>query len=89
MAQPLVEMRCSNCGKDVEITSPGTVTVTCAHCGSLCLRGDVNLQTLGEVALPAPLASRFQIGTEGIYDRRRFVVRGQIQLDHGAGFWNE
>lgn len=89
MAQPLVQMRCSNCGSDVPITSPGTVTVTCSHCGALCLRGDVDLQTLGEVALPAPLASRFQIGTEGVYDGRRFVVRGQIQLDHGAGLWNE
>lgn len=89
MAQPSVQMRCSNCGSDVPITSPGTVIVTCGHCGALCLRGDVDLQTLGEVALPAPLASRFQIGTEGVYDRRRFVVRGQIQLDHGAGLWNE
>ncbi len=89
MAQPLVQMRCSNCGADVPITSPATVTVTCGHCGTLCLRGDVDLQTLGEVALPAPLASHFQIGTEGVYDKRRFVVRGQIQLDHGAGLWNE
>ncbi|MEM8712605.1 MAG: DUF4178 domain-containing protein, partial [Planctomycetota bacterium] len=82
-------MSCKNCGADVPITSPGTVTVACEHCGTLSLRGDVDLQTIGEVALATPLVSNFQIGTQGTYDRRSFVVRGQLQLDHGAGLWNE
>ncbi|QDV06716.1 hypothetical protein Poly30_22310 [Planctomycetes bacterium Poly30] len=82
-------MSCGNCGADVPITSPATVTVACEHCGTLLLRGDVDLETIGEVALAAPLVSNFQIGTEGYFDRRRFVVRGQLQLDHGAGLWNE
>ncbi len=85
----LQEMRCGNCGADVPITSPATVTVACEHCGTLLLRGDVELEALGEVALAAPLVSHFQLGTEGYYDRRAFVVRGQLQLDHGAGLWNE
>ena len=82
-------MDCGNCGADVPITSPATVTVACEHCGTLLLRGDVDLEAIGEVALATPLVSNFEIGTEGYFDRRRFVVRGQLQLDHGAGLWNE
>jgi len=85
----LQTLRCSNCGADVDVTTPAAVTITCDHCGTLGLRGDVDLETIGEVALPAPLASRFQVGTEGRLDGAPFVVRGQIQLDHGAGLWNE
>lgn len=82
-------MTCSRCGADVEITSPATVTVACEHCGTLLLRGDVEMESLGEVALAAPLISHFQLGTEGRFDDRPFTVRGQLQLDHGAGLWNE
>ena len=88
-AASLQVMSCSRCGADVEITSPATVTVACDHCGTLLLRGDVALESLGEVALAAPLVSHFQIGTEGRLGGRAFTVRGQLQLDHGAGLWNE
>lgn len=87
--EPLQVLRCRNCGADVPITSPGTLTVTCEHCHTLSIRSDVELETLGAAALPAPLRSHFQLFTEGTYDGRPFVVRGQIQLDHGAGLWNE
>ena len=89
MTPPLVVLSCGNCGADVPITSPATVTVTCGHCGTLSHRSDVDLESIGEVACPAPLTSRFEIGTEGRLEGRAFVVRGQIQLDHGAGLWNE
>ncbi|MEL6713091.1 MAG: DUF4178 domain-containing protein [Planctomycetota bacterium] len=82
-------LSCGNCGADVPITSPGTVTVTCSHCGSLCLRRDVDLEAIGQVALPTPLLSRFELGSEGRFENRPFVVRGQIQLDHDTGLWNE
>lgn len=88
-AEPHAVLRCANCGADVPITSPATVTATCGHCSALLLRRDVDVELLGEVALPAPLRSRFQIGTEGRIGPRAFVVRGQVQLDHGAGLWNE
>lgn len=88
-ATPLLVLRCRNCGADVPITSPATILVSCEHCGTLSRRDDVDLETIGEVAMPARLASHFTIGTEGRLDGRSFVVRGQIQLDHGAGLWNE
>ncbi|MEM9379481.1 MAG: hypothetical protein AAGB93_05970 [Planctomycetota bacterium] len=67
VSAPLQILRCGNCGADVPITSPGTYVVTCEHCGTLSRRTDVELETIGEVALPAPLASLFQIGTEGSF----------------------
>lgn len=88
-AEVLQILRCENCGGDVPITSPATISVTCPHCDTLSLRADVDLETIGRVALPAPLRSAFRIGTEGRFDGKPFVVRGQIQLDHGAGLWNE
>ena len=88
-ADVLQTLRCKNCGGDVPITSPATISVTCPHCDTLSLRADIDLETIGKVALPAPLRSAFRIGTEGRFDGQAFVVRGQIQLDHGAGLWNE
>lgn len=87
--EPVQVLRCGNCGADVPITSPATLTVTCGHCNVMSRRTDVDLETIGEVALAAPLRSHFAIGTEGSFDARPFVVRGQVQLDHGAGLWNE
>jgi hypothetical protein len=52
-------------------------------------RTDVALETIGAVAMPAELVSAFRIGTQGSFEGERFTVRGQLQLDHGAGPWNE
>jgi DNA-directed RNA polymerase subunit RPC12/RpoP len=82
-------LRCGNCGADVTFSSPGTVVVVCPHCNWASYRKDVDLETLGQVAQPAPIASQFQIGTAGRYRGSSFTVRGQLQLDHGAGLWNE
>lgn len=89
MPNNAMELRCGNCGADVRVTSPATVIVTCDHCGTMSRRSDVDLESIGSVALPAPLASRFMLGTEGTYRGRGFIVRGQVQLNHGAGLWNE
>ena len=83
------ELRCPNCGADVAFESPGTIIVVCPHCNWLSYRTDVDLDSIGQVAQPAPLASHFQIGTTGRHLGVSFTVRGQLQLDHGAGLWNE
>jgi len=82
-------LRCPNCGADVPFVSPGALVVVCEHCNWASWRSDVDLESIGEVSQPAPLASHFQRGTAGRYRGRSFTVRGQIQLDHGAGLWNE
>lgn len=82
-------LRCAHCGADVEVASGASLVVTCGHCDTLLLRTDVEPVDLGRVAQPAPLASQFQCGTSGVYRGAPFVVRGFLQLDHGAGPWNE
>jgi DNA-directed RNA polymerase subunit RPC12/RpoP len=82
-------MRCGNCGADVTFSSPGALVVVCTHCHWASYRTDVDLETIGEVAQPALLASHFQVGTAGELHGVAFTVRGQLQLDHGAGLWNE
>jgi len=82
-------LRCPHCGADVSVSTPGAVYVTCGHCNTLLLRDDVAPQDLGRVAQPAPLGSRFRRGTTGVYRGQPFVIRGRLQLDHGAGPWNE
>lgn len=82
-------LRCGNCGADVTFSSPGTLVVVCPHCEWASYRTDVDLEAIGKVAQPTPIASHFQLGTCGEVDGRPFTVRGQLQLDHGAGLWNE
>ena len=81
--------RCGNCGADSELEGAGVVVVVCRFCNWSSLRSDTGVETIGRVAQVTPLASHFQIGTEGSYRGKPFIVRGQIQLDHGAGPWNE
>ncbi|MSR62596.1 MAG: DUF4178 domain-containing protein, partial [Planctomycetes bacterium] len=83
------ELKCPNCGAEVSFSSPGTLVVVCAHCAYASRRTDVALESIGKLAMPAELVSHFQLGTRGIFEGEAFVVRGQLQLDHGAGPWNE
>ncbi|MEM7311067.1 MAG: DUF4178 domain-containing protein [Planctomycetota bacterium] len=83
------QLRCGNCGADVTFTSPGALVAVCGHCGWASRRTDVDLKTIGKVSQVAVLASHFQLGTRGTFRGRGFTVRGQVQLDHGAGVWNE
>ncbi len=82
-------LRCGNCRADITFTSPGTLIVVCEHCSYMNARGDVDIESIGKVAALTPIASQFQVSTEGVFEKTPFVVRGQIQRDHGSGPWNE
>jgi predicted RNA-binding Zn-ribbon protein involved in translation (DUF1610 family) len=82
-------LKCPSCGAEIAFESAGTVVVVCAHCAHAIRRTDVALETIGKVAMPAELVSEFKLGTQGAFEGERFTVRGQVQLDHGAGPWNE
>jgi hypothetical protein len=65
------------------------VQTTCEFCHSILVRTDVDLKKVGEVAdLPAD-ASPIQIGTEGAYQNKSFVVIGRILYEYEQGGWNE
>ena len=82
-------LECPHCGGEVGVASATSLIVTCDHCGTLLRRRDVNLEEIERVGWVLPLGSQFQQGTTGTYRDVAFTVRGQIQLDHGAGRWNE
>jgi hypothetical protein len=65
------------------------VQTTCPFCHSILVRTDVNLERVGEVSDLPPDASPIQIGTEGVYQNKAFVVIGRIIYEYEQGYWNE
>ncbi len=80
---------CPNCGAPVKFLWSSAVQTTCEFCHSILVRTDVDLKKVGVVAdLPAD-ASPIQIGTEGAYQNKSFVVVGRIIYEYEQGGWNE
>ena len=80
---------CPNCGAPVTFRWSSAVQTTCEFCHSILVRTDVDLRKVGVVAdLPAD-ASPIQIGTEGAYQNKSFVVIGRILYEYEQGGWNE
>jgi hypothetical protein len=80
---------CPNCGAPVTFRWSSAVQTTCEFCHSILVRTDVNLEKVGEVSDLPPDASPIQIGTEGIYQNKAFVVIGRIIYEYEQGYWNE
>src|SRR5579872_3846178 len=80
---------CPNCGAPVKFLWSSAVQTTCEFCHSILVRTDVNLEKVGEVADLPPDASPIQIGTEGTYQNKAFVVIGRIIYEYEQGSWNE
>ncbi len=80
---------CPSCGAPVKFLWSSAVQTTCEFCHSILVRSDVDLKKVGEVSdLPAD-ASPIQIGTEGAYQNKSFVVVGRIIYEYEQGGWNE
>lgn len=80
---------CPNCGAPVAFRWSSAVQTTCEFCHSILVRTDVDLQKVGEVSDLPPDSSPIQIGTEGIYQNKSFVVIGRIIYEYEQGAWNE
>ena len=80
---------CPGCGATLEFKNAGTLTVTCPFCGSASWRSDVKLEELGKVAALAPIESPIALGDFGRAEGQGWTAIGRLQLDHGAGPWNE
>ena len=61
----------------------------CEFCRSTLLRTGEDLKNLGRMADLLDDTSRIQIGSEGTFRSRHFLVVGRIQLKYEAGLWNE
>jgi len=80
---------CPNCGAPVQFRWSSAVQTTCSYCRSILVRRDVDLERVGAVADLPPDPSPIQIGTEGVYRDKGFVVVGRILYEYEQGGWNE
>lgn len=80
---------CPNCGAPVQFRFSAAAQTTCEYCHSILVRSDADLTKVGEVADLPPDGSPIQIGTEGIFGNKAFVVVGRIIYDWEQGSWNE
>lgn len=87
MSQPAAN--CPNCGAPVQFRWSSAVQTVCTYCRSILVRTDVDLTRVGEVADLPPDSSPLQIGSEGIYRDKSFVVLGRILYEYELGGWNE
>ncbi len=80
---------CPNCGAPIRFRWSSAVQTVCEFCRSILVRRDLDLAKVGAVAdLPAD-SSPIQIGAEGIWRNRPFVVIGRIIYEYDQGGWNE
>lgn len=80
---------CPNCGAPIKFLWSSAIQTTCEFCRSILVRHDVDLAKVGEVAdLPLD-SSPLQIGTEGNYRGKPFVLVGRIIYTYNDGGWNE
>ena len=80
---------CPNCGAPVTFRWSSSVQTVCEYCKSILVRTDVDLKKVGQVADLPPNSSPIQIGTEGAYRNKSFVVAGRIIYEYDQGTWNE
>ena len=80
---------CPSCGAPVLFHSAASIYAVCEFCRSTLLRTGEDLKNLGRMADLLDDTSRIQIGSEGTFRSRHFLVVGRIQLKYEAGLWNE
>lgn len=80
---------CPGCGAEIRFQWAGAVQTVCAHCASIVVRRDVDLEAVGRVSEPPPVTSRIRVGTTGAYGGRPFTVVGRIAYAWEGGAWSE
>lgn len=80
---------CPNCGAPIEFQWSSSVQTVCTYCRSILIRTDVDLAKVGTVADLPPDSSPIQLRTEGVFNKRAFVVAGRIIYEYDQGYWNE
>ncbi len=84
-----ISANCPSCGAPVTFRWSSAVQTTCEFCKSILVRTDVDLKKVGVVADLPPDSSPIQIGSEGAYANKSFVVVGRILYEYAHGGWNE
>jgi hypothetical protein len=81
---------CPACGAEVLFALGTTLLRVCDHCGVAVARAGADVENYGQVAALIPTPSVLALGVEGGYaNAPRFRLVGRLQIDHGAGTWDE
>ncbi len=80
---------CPQCGAPVVFQSATAEAAVCAHCQSMVVRNDVNIEAIGQMALLPPDMSPLQIGAHGEIDGLAFTLLGRLRVRWSDGSWNE
>jgi hypothetical protein len=80
---------CPSCGAPIQFGVGSSIAKVCEFCRTTIVRSDRGLQNLGRVADLALTPSLIAVGDQGTLAGRPFQVLGRVQLDHGAGPWDE
>ncbi len=83
------KLNCPSCGAQVPFQSQASVSATCPYCRSVLVRTDMKLEEIGKVAKLMDDMTALQIGTQGRYKGRSFILLGRARWQWSAGFWNE
>jgi hypothetical protein len=80
---------CPSCAAEVVFTSNVSVYAVCKYCTSMVVRHDMDVESIGKMAVLPEDSSPFQIGTEGICSGVRFALIGRMKIGWTDGSWNE
>jgi Domain of unknown function (DUF4178) len=80
---------CPNCGAAIHFAWSQAVQTTCPYCQSVLVRDQVDLKRVGSIGDLPPTSSPIQLGTTGVFNRRRFSVVGRVVYVYDRGSWNE
>src|SRR5690606_27703991 len=80
---------CPNCGGPIEIKLGSSGALVCPYCRFSVERRQDELVARGKVADLVPTAPILRPGDVARVDGRALYVGGRVQVDHGAGPWDE
>jgi hypothetical protein len=86
---PVAQGNCPNCGAPIDFGVGSSLAKVCEYCRATVHRTDRGLENLGRMADLAATPSLIAVGDEGTLGGRPIRVFGRVQLDHGAGPWDE
>ena len=81
--------QCPSCGAAIRFRWSSAVQTRCEYCQAILVRHDIDLQQVGRMADLPEDASPIQLGAEGVFGNRAFVVVGRLAYQWDQGGWNE
>jgi ribosomal protein S27AE len=80
---------CPSCGAPMTFGVGSSVSQVCKFCKACVVRTDRDFKNMGRVADLAMTPSPIAVGDFGELNGKQMQVLGRVQLDHGAGPWDE